>query len=157
MHAPRTADADPEETREWLDALEAVVRRYGKARGIYLLSQLEEQARQLDILTHALPYSSYRNTISLEQQAIHPGDVALEERITAIMRWNALAMVVRANQAYGELGGHIASYASAAEIFEVGFNHFFRAAATASTTATWCSSSRTRHPASTRAHFSKGG
>jgi pyruvate dehydrogenase E1 component len=123
----RISDADPEETREWLDALEAVVKRHGKARGVFLLSQLEEQARQLDILTHALPYSSYRNTIALEQQAVHPGDVALEERITAILRWNALAMVVRANEAYGELGGHVASYASAAEIFEVGFNHFFRA------------------------------
>jgi pyruvate dehydrogenase E1 component len=124
--APTAADADPEETREWLEALEAVVKQHGKARGVYLLSQLEEQARQLDILTHALPYSSYRNTISLEQQAVHPGDIALEERITAILRWNALAMVVRANEAYGELGGHVASYASAAEIFEVGFNHFFR-------------------------------
>jgi pyruvate dehydrogenase E1 component len=125
--AQKTADADPEETREWLEALEAVVKRHGKTRGVYLLTQLEEQARQLDILTHTLPYSSYRNTIGLEQQAVHPGDVALEERITAILRWNALAMVVRANQAYGELGGHVASYASAAEIFEVGFNHFFRA------------------------------
>ena len=74
------------------------------------------------------PYSAYQNTIPLEQQGAYPGDLALEERITAIMRWNALAMVVRANQAYGELGGHIASYASAAEIFEIGFNHFFRAA-----------------------------
>jgi pyruvate dehydrogenase E1 component len=120
-------DVDPEETREWLDALAAVVRRHGKARGVYLLSQLEEEARDLDILTHALPFSSYRNTIPLEQQAVHPGDVELEERITAILRWNALAMVVRANAAYGELGGHVASYASAAEIFEVGFNHFFRA------------------------------
>jgi len=125
--APKSPDADPEETREWLDALAAVVKRLGKARGVFLLKQLEEQARQLDILTHALPYSSYRNTIALEQQAVHPGDVALEERITAILRWNALAMVVRANQAYGELGGHVASYASAAEIFEIGFNHFFRA------------------------------
>ena len=125
--ATTAADADPTETQEWLDALEAVVRRHGKARGVFLLSQLEEQARQLDILTHALPYSSYRNTIALEQQAVHPGDVALEERLTAILRWNALAMVVRANEAYGELGGHVASYASAAEIFEVGFNHFFRA------------------------------
>src|SRR5580698_10303288 len=125
---PKPSDTDPEETREWLEALEAVVKRHGKARGVFLLSQLEEQARQLDILTHALPYSSYRNTIPLEQQAVHPGDVALEERITAILRWNALAMVVRANKAYGELGGHVASYASAAEIFEVGFNHFFRAA-----------------------------
>ncbi len=129
MPAPvqKTTDADPEETREWLEALEAVVKRHGKARGVYLLSQLEEQARQLDILTHAVPYSSYRNTIALDQQAVHPGDVAMEERITAILRWNALAMVVRANQAYGELGGHVASYASAAEIFEIGFNHFFRA------------------------------
>src|ERR1700735_2470949 len=126
--AQKTSDADPEETREWLDALEAVVKRHGKARGVFLLSQLEEQARQLDILTHAVPYSSYRTTIALDQQAVHPGDVAMEERITAILRWNALAMVVRANQAYGELGGHIASYASAAEIFEVGFNHFFQAA-----------------------------
>src|ERR1700722_13070765 len=129
MSAPaqKTTDADPEETREWLDALEAVVKRHGKVRGVFLLSQLEEQARQLDILTHAVPYSSYRNTIALDQQAVHPGDVAMEERITAILRWNALAMVVRANQAYGELGGHVASYASAAEIFEIGFNHFFRA------------------------------
>ncbi|HEY6452855.1 MAG TPA: alpha-ketoglutarate dehydrogenase [Steroidobacteraceae bacterium] len=120
-------DTDPEETREWLEALAAVVHRHGRTRGVFLLKQLEEQARELDILTHALPYSSYRNTIPLEQQAVHPGDVALEERITAILRWNALAMVVRANQAYGELGGHVASYASAAEIFETGFNHFFRA------------------------------
>ena len=127
MPAPKASDADPEETREWLEALEAVVKRLGKARGVFLLQQLEEQARQLDILTHALPYSSYRNTIALEQQAVHPGDVDLEERITAILRWNALAMVVRANEAYGELGGHVASYASAAEIFEIGFNHFFRA------------------------------
>src|SRR6202167_4172249 len=124
----KPSDTDPEETREWLEALEAVVSRSGKERGVFLLKQLEEQARELDILTHALPYSSYRNTIALEQQAAHPGDVAMEERITAILRWNALAMVVRANQAYGELGGHVASYASAAEIFEVGFNHFFRAA-----------------------------
>src|ERR1017187_2559619 len=128
MPAPKASDADPEETREWLEALEAVVKRLGKARGVFLLKQLEEQARQLDILTHGLPYSSCRNTIALEQQAVHPGDVDLEERITAILRWNALAMVVRANEAYGELGGHIASYASAAEIFEVGFNHFFQAA-----------------------------
>src|ERR1039458_2571079 len=140
MPAPKASDADPEETREWLEALEAVVKRLGKARGVFLLKQLEEQAPereilkqtlQLDILMHALPYSSYRNTIALEQQAVHPGDVDLEERITAILRWNALAMVVRANEAYGELGGHVASYASAAEIFEIGFNHFFRADARA--------------------------
>src|SRR5205823_7236231 len=83
-------------------------------------------AQQLGIVPHVQPYSAYRNTIPVEQQGRYPGDLGLEERLTAIMRWNALAMVVRANQAYGELGGHIASYASAAEIFEVGFNHFFR-------------------------------
>jgi pyruvate dehydrogenase E1 component len=93
------------------------------------LKQLEIRAQQLGVAAHAPPYSAYQNTISLAEQTAHPGDVALEERITAIIRWNALAMVVRANRAYGELGGHIASYASAAEIFEIGFNHFFRASA----------------------------
>ena len=119
-------DDNPEETREWLESLEAVVLHGGHARGAYLLKQLEMQARQLGIVANAPPYSAYRNSIPLEHQTVHPGDVPMEERITAMVRWNALAMVVRANKAYGDLGGHIASYASAAEIFEVGFNHFFR-------------------------------
>jgi pyruvate dehydrogenase E1 component len=126
MRDPNT-DADPGETQEWLDALEAAVRAGGRERGLFLLKKLEEQAQHLGIVAH-VPFSAYRNTIPLEEQGAYPGDLALEERITSIVRWNALAMVVRANQAYGELGGHIASYASAAEIFEVGFNHFFRAA-----------------------------
>jgi pyruvate dehydrogenase E1 component len=119
-------DSDPAETRDWLEALEAVTRCVGAGRARYLLQQLETRAQQLGIGGHAPPYSAYRNTISLDDQAAHPGDVAMEERVTAMVRWNALAMVVRANKAYGELGGHIASYASAAEIFEMGFNHFFR-------------------------------
>jgi len=118
------SDSDPGETREWLDALDASVRAGGRERGLFLLRKLEEQAQHLGIIAH-VPYSAYRNTIPLEEQGAYPGDLELEERITSIMRWNALAMVVRANQAYGDLGGHIASYASAAEIFEVGFNHFF--------------------------------
>ena len=122
-------DSDPQETREWLDALQAVVAGAGPARGLYLIEQLEEQAQQLGIVPHMQPFSAYRNTIGLERQGSYPGDLRIEERLTAIMRWNALAMVVRANQAYGELGGHIASYASAAEIFELGFNHFFRGSA----------------------------
>src|ERR1700678_3054761 len=126
--AENELDPDPTETQEWLDSLEAVVRRSGEARGRYLLKSLETRAQQLGMGTHVLPYSAYRNSISLEKQLPHPGDVALEERITSMVRWNALAMVVRGNKAYGELGGHIASYASAAEIFEVGFNHFFRGA-----------------------------
>ncbi|HET8876940.1 MAG TPA: alpha-ketoglutarate dehydrogenase [Casimicrobiaceae bacterium] len=121
-------DADPQETREWLDALEATVRTGGRERGLFLLKKLEEQAQHLRIVTHVPTYSAYQNTIPLEEQGAYPGDLALEERISAIVRWNALAMVLRANRAYGELGGHIASYASAAEIFEVGFNHFFRGA-----------------------------
>lgn len=122
-----SVDSDRDETQEWLESLEAVVREGGSERGQFLLKQLEQHARALGITSHVHPYSAYRNTIPIERQGAYPGDLAVEERITSIIRWNALAMVVRANQAYGDLGGHIASYASAAEIFEVGFNHFFRA------------------------------
>ena len=124
--ALRPEDSDPLETQEWLESLEGMIHHAGPARAAFVLKQLEALAKQLGVAVNAPPYSSYQNTIPLEQQAVHPGDTALEERITAIMRWNALVMVIRANQAYGELGGHIASYASAAEIFEIGFNHFFR-------------------------------
>ncbi len=119
-------DIDPQETREWLDALRTAVASGGRERGLYLLTQLEQEAQRLGVMAHVMPYSAYQNTIPLGEQAVHPGDVALEERLTAIMRWNALAMVVRANKAYGELGGHVATYASAAEIFETGLHHFFR-------------------------------
>ncbi len=121
-------DADPEETQEWLDAYRAVSQVGGGARASFLLGKLEEAARRDGVFAGGgLPYSSYRNTIPLAKQGAYPGDLEIDEKLTAIMRWNALAMVVRANKAYGELGGHIASYASAAEIFETGFNHFFRA------------------------------
>jgi pyruvate dehydrogenase E1 component len=119
-------DIDPQETAEWLEGLQSVVNATGQQRGRFLLKQLETQAQQLGIVANVQPFSAYENTIPLSQQPVHPGDVTLEERITAMVRWNALVMVVRANRAYGELGGHIASYASAAEIFEIGFNHFFR-------------------------------
>ena len=119
-------DADPSETQEWLDALTGTVREAGKDRGAYLLKRLSEHAQLLG-LANRQPYSAYQNTISVDRQHPYPGDIEIEERLTSIVRWNALAMVVRANKAYGELGGHVASYASAAEIFEVGFNHFFRA------------------------------
>jgi pyruvate dehydrogenase E1 component len=128
--APRPAsvhDLDPVETREWLEALAAVTETSGGERAQFLLRQLEEVARRNGAFAGGAVHSSYRNTISVAKQGSYPGDLAMEERITSIIRWNALAMVVRANRAYGELGGHIASYASAAEIFEVGFNHFFRA------------------------------
>ena len=122
--APR--DADPDETREWLEAFESVVRQ-DRERALFLLKRLEERGKELGALASTPAYSAYRNTIPLERQGTYPGDLAIEERLTAIMRWNALAMVARANATNAELGGHIASYASAAEIFEVGFNHFFHA------------------------------
>ncbi|SDD72454.1 pyruvate dehydrogenase E1 component [Cupriavidus sp. YR651] len=119
-------DSDALETREWLDALSGVFEHAGADRAGFLLNRLTEHASHLG-LEAPHPYSAYQNTIPLAAQPPYPGDLAMEERLTAIIRWNALAMVVRANKAYGELGGHLASYASAAEIFEVGFQHFFRA------------------------------
>lgn len=121
-------DDDPIETADWLSALDSLLRQGGNARAQFILNELERKAKELGVVPDTLPYSPYRNTISLETQPPYPGDIDMETRITAIMRWNALAMVVRANKAYGELGGHVASYASAAEIFELGFNHFFHAA-----------------------------
>ncbi len=126
--APNRTDADAGETQEWLDALTQSVRAMGPARGAFLLDRLREHAQTLGVDARPSFFTAYRNTISPERQGSYPGDLAIEERLTSFIRWNALAMVVRGNEAYGELGGHLASYASAAEIFEVGFNHFFRAA-----------------------------
>jgi pyruvate dehydrogenase E1 component len=125
-------DPDPIETEEWMESLESVIQQSGSSRALFLLDALEEQMRRKGLRSSIQPYSAYRNTIPVEQQGGYPGELAVEERITSLIRWNALAMVVRANQAHGELGGHIASYASAAEIFEVGFNHFFKAPSTES-------------------------
>ncbi len=119
-------DTDPQETQEWMEALASVIANAGPERAVFLVQALQDEASAQGFAAHAPPFSAYRNTIPLERQGAYPGDPAMEERITAMIRWNALAMVVRANEAYGELGGHIASYASAAEIFELGFNHFFR-------------------------------
>ncbi|MFT0734488.1 alpha-ketoglutarate dehydrogenase [Ralstonia wenshanensis] len=125
--AHRIEDSDPGETAEWLDALEAVVQHAGTARALFLFDRLAERAAKLGVGTALARVTPYANTIPVEAQPPYPGDIDTEERLAAALRWNALAMVVRANQAYGELGGHIASYASAADLFEVGFNHFFRA------------------------------
>jgi len=123
----QNVDYDPIETSDWLASLDSLFQSTGPGRARFLLSKLDERAKELGVISDTPPYSPYRNSIALEAQPPFPGDIDMETRITAIIRWNALAMVVRANKAYGELGGHIASYASAAEIFEVGFNHFFRA------------------------------
>jgi pyruvate dehydrogenase E1 component len=119
-------DTDATETREWLEAFETLVRTEGASRGTYLLRRLLDQARRLQVPLPAVLNTPYVNTISLDQQPQFPGHLELEARIGAIVRWNALAMVVRANRASPELGGHIATYASIADLFEIGFNHFFR-------------------------------
>jgi pyruvate dehydrogenase E1 component len=120
-------DADAMETREWLDALEVVLEREGAERAHYLLEKLVEKAR----LSGAyIPYSAntpYLNTIPAHLEERLPGDATLEERIRSYIRWNAMAMVVRANRGEGDLGGHIASYASVNTLMEVGFMHFWRA------------------------------
>jgi len=119
-------DIDTQETQEWLDALEAVLEREGPDRAHYLLETLIEKARRSGAY---LPYNAttaYLNTIPLDQQARLDGDAAIEWRIRSIIRWNAMAMVVGANRRPGAVGGHIASFASAATLYDVGFNHFFR-------------------------------
>ena len=120
-------DADPEETAEWRDAFLALVATEGPERARHMLQELVRVARAQRIGWQPDLNTPYVNTVAVQDQPVFPGDLAIEERVASIVRWNALAMVVRANQAYGELGGHIASYASAADLFESGFNHFFRA------------------------------
>ena len=130
MNAPLPAtqpDVDPQETREWLDALEAVIEKEGPERAHYLIEHLVALARRAGI---NLPYSAttdYVNTIPADRQPLAPGDYALENRIRAYIRWNAMAMVLRANRGESNLGGHIASFASVATLWDVGFNHFWHA------------------------------
>ena len=120
-------DIDPQETQEWLDALDAVIANEGLERAHFLLEKLIDDARRSGA---NLPFSNvtaYLNTIPPHLQEAHPGDTSVERRIKSLVRWNALAMVVRANKESSELGGHIASFASAATLYDVGLNHFFRA------------------------------
>jgi pyruvate dehydrogenase E1 component len=120
-------DPDPQETAEWHEAFLSLLRTEGPTRARQMLDGLVALAGQHRVGWRPNLNTPYVNTIAAEQQPPFPGDLAIEERLASLMRWNALAMVARANQAYGELGGHIASYASAADLFETGFNHFFRA------------------------------
>ena len=126
-HAVNHTAQDQQELDEWSDALASLVANAGPARAREILDLLAREGGAPGIDWKPRHGTPYINIISVEQQPAFPGDLATEERLASLVRWNALAMVVRANQAYGELGGHIASYASAADLFEVGFNHFFRA------------------------------
>ncbi len=127
LNAPSLQDADPQETAEWREAFDALVATQGVERARFMLEEMARWARNRQVPWKPDGSTPYVNSIAVDQQPAFPGDLAIEERLASLMRWNALAMVVRANQAYGELGGHIASYASAADLFETGFNHFFHA------------------------------
>ncbi|MFN0038649.1 MAG: pyruvate dehydrogenase (acetyl-transferring), homodimeric type, partial [Burkholderiales bacterium] len=122
-----TQDLDPIETKEWLDAFDAIVRNEGQERATFLLRKLLDHARMMRVPMPPVLNTPYANTVPLAEQPQFPGNPEIEARISALVRWNALAMVVRANRANPELGGHIATYASSADLFEVGYNHFFRA------------------------------
>jgi len=119
-------DADPQETQEWLEALDGVLKYEGAQRAHYLLEQLVEKARRSGAYFPFSLNTAYCNTIPPAQEERSPGDHELENRIRAYVRWNALAMVVRANK-HTNVGGHIASFASAATLYDVGYNHFWRA------------------------------
>ncbi len=119
-------DLDPVETREWLESFDALLATQGPERATFILRKLLDHARTRRVRMPPVLNTPYKNTIALEHQPQFPGNLEIEQRLSAIIRWNALAMVVRANKVSSELGGHIASYASAADLFEVGFNHFFR-------------------------------
>ncbi len=119
-------DIDELETREWLESLDQVVDQEGELRARFLMFKLLKRARQRQVGLPSLTQTRYINTISPEQEPYFPGDEELERRIRRLIRWNAVAMVLRANTRFPGIGGHLSTYASAATLYEVGFNHFFR-------------------------------
>ena len=121
------SDPDPQETREWIDSMQAVIEKNGALRAHQLLEGMVEVTRRAGAYLPFSPTTEYVNTIAPQNEAKSPGDAALEWRIRSIIRWNAMATVVRANRKPGDLGGHIASFASGATLYDVGFNHFWRA------------------------------
>ena len=124
---PAANDADSQETKEWLDALEAVLEREGPERAHFLLQKLIDTARQSGAYLPFSANTAYLNTIPPHMEERSPGDHELEERIRSYARWNAMVMVAKANKTDGDLGGHIASFASVGTLFGVGFNHFWHA------------------------------
>src|ERR671939_1632798 len=123
----RVVDLDPQETAEWIEALDEVIDEAGPDRAAYLLEKLTQraQANGAELPIHL--NTPYVNTIKPEDESPYPGDRAMERRIKSLIRWNAMAMVVRQNKYDAGIGGHISTYASLATLLEVGFNHFFHA------------------------------
>ena len=127
----RYDDIDPIETSEWLESIDSVLQQHGPERAHFLLNRVIDFARRSGAYLPYSPNTAYLNTIATGRQPEYPGDRSLERRIEAYIRWNAMAMVVQANRESSEYGGHISSYASSATLYEVGFNHFWRAPTTA--------------------------
>src|SRR5215472_7564568 len=124
---PKLEDLDPVETREWLESIDSVLKNHGPERAHYLLERLIDYTRRSGAYLPFKPNTAYVNSIPNGREPEYPGNRALERRIEAYIRWNALAMVLLANKKSSEYGGHLASYASSATLYEVGFNHFWRA------------------------------
>jgi pyruvate dehydrogenase E1 component len=120
-------DIDPTETREWLESIDSVLGQHGPERAHFLLNKMIDFARRSGAYLPYSPNTAYLNTIATSRQPEYPGDRSLERRLEAYIRWNAMAMVVQANRKSTEYGGHISSFASSATLYEVGFNHFWRA------------------------------
>ena len=117
-------DDDPRETAEWLESLDFVCRSQGRERAQFLLEKLRERAFRIGVPFASSATTPYINTIPVELQPEYPGDREIERRVKSIIRWNAMAMVVRANKLSSGIGGHISSFASSATLYEVAFNHF---------------------------------
>ena len=124
---PKLQDNDPVETQEWLESIDSVLKTHGAQRAHFLLERLIDYTRRSGAYLPFKPNTAYVNTISTGQERDYPGNRALERRIESYLRWNAMAMVVQANRISSEYGGHLSSYASSATLYEVGFNHFWRA------------------------------
>ncbi len=124
--AQQLIDIDPGATDGWLAAFDAAVETYGPTRARYLLMRLLDRSRALDVGFPSTISTPYLNTIDPEAEPPYPGDPKIEHRIRSLIRWNAVAMVLRANEKAPGIGGHLATYASSATLYEIGFNHFFK-------------------------------
>jgi len=122
----QATDTDPAETQEWIDSLEYVINSKGDERAKYLLSILEAKARNEGVELPTISNTPYINTIHVDDQIAFPGNRELERRLKSIIRWNAMAMVVKANNDFKGIGGHLSTFASSATLYQIAFNHFLR-------------------------------
>jgi len=126
MQYKKILDTDPQETQDWIDSIDALIDEKGEERTSFIIEKLIDFSRRSGIQLSFSPHTEYLNTISIKNQKPYPGNRSIERRIKSLVRWNAMAMVVRANRNNSGIGGHISSYTSAATLYEVAFNHFFR-------------------------------